>query len=159
MRGVAADAGGGGLMAELAEDVVERLKALCDAGDGLVEDEEFDDAVEQYWAALELLPEPKTHWEAATLILTSIGDAHHLAGEPEAARDALELALSCPGAADNGFVHLRLGQSLLEVGAKDRAAAELERAYRSAGSEIFEDEDPKYLAFLMTRMDAPPDGW
>lgn len=146
-------------MAELADEVFERVKELCAEGDQLLEDEEWDDALEAYFEALELLPEPKTRWEAATLVLTSIADVHYLTGEDADARAMLELALKCPGADGNAFLHLRLGQSLLELGEKDGAADALARAYKGGGEELFEDEDPKYLAFLMTRMEAPPDGW
>ena len=47
--------------------------------------------------------------------------------------------------------HLRLGQALLEQGEQDRAADELIRAYMGGGPELFERDDPKYLAFLSTR--------
>lgn len=146
-------------MADLKEDIQEQIRVLCVEGDGLAETGDLDDALEAYWEAMELLPEPKTRWEAATLILTAIADVHHQAGEHAAARENLELALRCPGSKENAFVHLRLGQSLLELGEKDRAAEQLGLAYEAGGSEIFEDEEPQYFAFLMTRMETPPDGW
>lgn len=144
---------------ELNGDVHERVRELCAEGDALAEEGDHQEAADCYWTALELLPGPKTRWEASTHILVAIGDLNFAAGELEAARESLELARHCPGADGHALLHLRLGQCLLDQGEPDRAAAELARAHALAGSEIFEDEDGRYLAFLMTRVEAPPEGW
>jgi hypothetical protein len=54
---------------------------------------------------------------------------------------------------------MRLGQCQFELGNKERAADELARAYMAEGSEIFKEEDPKYFAFLKTRLKPPASGW
>lgn len=144
---------------ELDGELNERVQALCAEGDGLVEDGHHEEAIDCYWAALELVPEPKTRWEASTHVLVAIADAYFASDDPAAARESLELALHCPGAATHALLHLRLGQCLLDLGVTERAAEELARAHRLAGSEIFEDEDGRYLAFLMNRREAPPEGW
>lgn len=59
----------------------------------------------------------------------------------------------CPGAIGNPFVHLRLGQCQFEIGNLERAAVELTRAYALKGDEMFSGEDPKYLAFLKTKIE------
>ena len=59
--------------------------------------------------------------------------------------------MTCPGGLGNPFLHLRLGQVLLDQGHDDLAADELMRAYMGAGAEIFESEDGRYLRFLGTR--------
>jgi hypothetical protein len=56
-----------------------------------------------------------------------------------------------PGGLGNSFLHLRLGQVLLDLAEPDLAADELMRAYMGAGETIFETQEPKYLAFLRTR--------
>ena len=101
----------------------------------------------------------KTEWAAATWILGAIGDANFFSDDFDAGRDNLSMAMRCPDAVGNPFLHLRLGQCCFEVGEVDRAADELGRAYMGEGKEIFEDEDPKYFEFLMTRMEEPADGW
>jgi hypothetical protein len=105
-----------------------------------------------------LLPEPKTDWEAATWILGAIGDANFLGKDYLAGRENLSMAMHCPDAIGNPFLHLRLGQCQFELGNLDRAADELARAYMGAGDEIFEGAE-KYLAFLKTRLKPPPAGW
>jgi hypothetical protein len=42
---------------------------------------------------------------------------------------------------------------LFQLGELDSAADELMKAYTGEGKEIFEPEDPKYIAFLETRAD------
>jgi tetratricopeptide (TPR) repeat protein len=145
-------------MAELDELTHRRVKALCAKGDRLAEEMQFAEALTTYWSAWDLLPEPKTDWNAATWILAAIGDANFLSGDYVAGRDNLSMAMHCPDAIGNPFFHLRLGQCQFEVGDLDRAADELARAYMAAGSEIFEDE-PKYFEFLKTRLKPPPGGW
>jgi hypothetical protein len=88
---------------------------------------------------------------AATWVLAAIADAAFLGGFLQSARQAIEYGMTCPGAIGNPFMHLRFGQILLDLGERNRAADELMRAYMGAGAEIFERDDPKYLAFLKTR--------
>jgi hypothetical protein len=138
-------------MAELSEDVHTEIQRLCAEGDKQAGLRQFPEAIGSYWAAWDLLPEPKTEWDAATWILAAVGDANFLGGDFEAGRDNLSNAMRCPGAIGNPFLHLRLGQCQFELGALDRAADELIRAYMGASTEVFKSEDPKYLAFLKTK--------
>ena len=137
---------------ELRPDIYRQVKARCAAGDRRCEAEEYAQALSEFENALKLLPPPVERWEAAIWILTAIGDAHYSMGEFEKARAALTGAMRCPGALGNPFIHLRLGESLFELGNHDRAMDELRRAHMEAGPDIFEDEDPKYLAFLKKHM-------
>jgi tetratricopeptide (TPR) repeat protein len=125
-------------------------------GDALAAQRRYPDAVDLYRRAWSLLPEPKEVWSAATWLLVAIADAQFLSLEFASAADTLESAKFCPGAIGNPFVHLRLGQSLLETGNRDRALDELTRAYMGGGREIFEEDDPKYLAALATVLKPPP---
>jgi tetratricopeptide (TPR) repeat protein len=138
-------------MPELSQELLEKIQAHSADGDELAEDGDFDAALEQYWAAFDLLPEPQTEWEAGTWVLAAIGDALFLKGDFEAGRDNLGYAMNFPDALGNPFLHMRLGQCQFELGNLDRAADELMRAYMGAGNEVFADEDRKYLEFLATR--------
>ena len=156
--------GGCNSMAELPDSVTEQIKALSAEGDELAGTEQYADALVKYWAAWELLPEPKTDHGAATWILAAIGDANFLSKDYAAGRDNLSQAMHCPDAIGNPFLHLRLGQCSLELGQLDVAADELARAYMSEGEALFEQDDPKYLTFVKTRLKppakvAPPKPW
>jgi len=139
-------------MTELPDDIYSRIEALCARGDELVEGGEFDAALDRFNDAWQLLPEPKTQWEAATWILAAIGDVHFASEEFAEAHDAFLSAVAAPNGFGNPFIHLRLGQTALELGETREAANELTRAYGLEGDAIFEREDPKYFRFLKTQI-------
>jgi tetratricopeptide (TPR) repeat protein len=145
-------------MPDIPDKLYDEITTLCKEGDTFAEKQDFTAALEQYWDAWDLLPEPQTEWEAATWILAAIGDANFLSGDYAAGRKALANAMHCPDAIGNPFLHLRLGQCLFELGNLDRAADELARAYMGAGETIFKGAD-KYFTFLKTRLKPPPSGW
>lgn len=144
---------------QLPDSTYNQILQLSAEGDALADNQSYAEALTKYWTAWDLLPEPPTHWEAATWLLAAIGDANFLAEDYDAGRDNLSLAMHCPQAIGNPFLHLRLGQCQFELGDLDRAADELTRAYMAEGEPIFDDEDPKYLAFLKTKLEPPPGGF
>ena len=145
-------------MAELRDDIYDKVTSFCQTGDDLAAQGKYAEALAQYWAAWDLLPEPKTDWSAATWILAAIGDANFQSGDFAAGRDNLSTAMHCPEAIGNPFLHLRLGQCQFELGNLDRAADELTRAYMGGGANLFEDAG-RYFDFLKTKLKPPPGGW
>lgn len=137
---------------ELDDATHEQITDLCEEGNTLAETGELAGALSVYKRALELVPKPLTDWEAATWILTALGDVYFHLGKFEEARNSLLQALLCPDAVGNPFIHLRLGQSQLQLGEVDRAKDELARAYMGGGDEIFEGEDPVYLEYIKKRL-------
>jgi len=83
-------------MPALDDETYDAIQDLCAQGDELAEKSKFAEALTKYEAAWDLLPEPKTQWEAATWILGAIGDACFLSDDFAAGRDKLELAMKCP---------------------------------------------------------------
>ncbi len=146
-------------MNELTTAIHEKVKYLCAEGDSLAEENRFAQALEIYWQAFDLIPEPKTNWEATTWVLVAIGDTNFLNNDFQAGRDNLSNAMHCPNAIGNPFIHLRLGQCQLELGNHEEATDELIRAYMGNGSEVFKGEDPKYYEYLKNSVSAPPNGW
>lgn len=136
---------------ELPSTVYDAIKHFCADGDALASAGRHEEAIGEYNRAWEIVHEPKSQWNASTWILAAIGDAAFLANYKTSAKDALEYAMICPDALGNPFLHLRLGQVLLDLGEHDRAADELMRAYMGAGADLFSAEDERYLAFLRTR--------
>ena len=53
-------------MEELPDEVHAKIQELCARGDELAQSSQLAEALKSYWAAWDLLPEPKTNWEAAT---------------------------------------------------------------------------------------------
>jgi tetratricopeptide (TPR) repeat protein len=144
---------------KLSSTVSKQLDSLCAQGDRLADQRDYPAAIKSYWAAWDLLPEPKTNWEASTWILAAVGDANFLSADFVAGRKNLASAMHCPGAIGNPFLHLRLGQCQFELGDLDLAADNLARAYLSEGKRVFKDDDPKYLAFIKSKLIAPEGGW
>ncbi|WP_434989647.1 tetratricopeptide repeat protein [Xanthomonas melonis] len=136
---------------ELDPQLYEDLKVFAASGDRLAAQGDFEKAIAEYNKAWKLLPEPKNNWEAATWLLAAIADACFLAGFTKSAYEALEYAMTCPGAIGNPFLHLRYGQVLFDSGEFDAAADELMRAYMGDGLEIFSAENDKYINFLKER--------
>ena len=129
----------------------ERILALCEAGDRHAEAGRPGSALGQYADAWALIPHPKERWRLSTKVISAIADSWFQAGKYDEVLRALEFGMNCPDAVGNPFLHLRLGQALLEQGQEVRAEIELGRAYEAHGEAIFAHEDPKYLAFLTAR--------
>lgn len=135
-------------MSEIDESTYQAIVDLCEKGDVFVDDENYDKAIQVFKEAAKLIPKPVQKWEAATWILTSIGETYFFMEDYGSALKYLTDVMHCPDAIGNPLIHMRLGQVHFELGNEDSAKDELARAYMGEGEEIFEDEDPKYLNFL-----------
>ncbi|WP_239000365.1 tetratricopeptide repeat protein [Hyunsoonleella ulvae] len=138
---------------ELDDKTYSKIEKLSKKGDKYVEIGNYKKALEKYWEAYNLIPEPKTEWETTTWLLVAIGDANFLSSDFKDGADNFRSAMNCPGGIGNPFLHLRLGQCQYENGNLQKAADELTKAYAMAGEEIFEDEDSKYFEFLKTKIE------
>jgi hypothetical protein len=127
------------------------IQRLCALGDSLAKRDQHREALTQYNKAWELIPSPRNDWEASTWILAAIADSCFYLGEFAPAQQALDYAMTCPGAVGNPFLHLRRGQVLFEFGEMDSSADELMRAYMGGGPELFAPEEPKYLLHLKSK--------
>jgi tetratricopeptide (TPR) repeat protein len=143
-------------MDQLPKDLSELVDGLCKRGDQFAEMEQYDDAIEKYGEAWDILPAPRSQWPAATWILVSAADAHFRLKEYDAGADLLLDALDYPNGDANPFLLLRLGQCLFELNQLDDAADALEEAFRLGGDSLFADEDPKYLSFVKTQLQIMP---
>jgi len=143
----------------LDKSIYDKIKLLCADGDGLMERNEFQQALTKYNAALKLVPDPFAMWEAATWIFVAIGDAHFQSGNMNDAYTAFCKATNCPNGIGNPFIHLRLGEIQFELGNGILAADELARAYMSGGSKIFAGEPEKYFDLVNQKLKEPPNGW
>lgn len=138
------------------ETKFERQKSIADK---LASQKKFSEAITEYWRAYDMLPNPKQNFLQATSVLAAIGEANFTAGDYEACRDNLSVAMHSPGAIGTPSIHLRLGACQYELGNMARAADELARAYIPVGKSVFREGDQKYLAFVKTKLLPPPGGW
>jgi len=133
---------------ELNDSLYKQIVELSEQGDILVENGDFNNAVNKYQMALELLPGSKYEWEAATWLYTALGDTYYLMEHYEEALQYLKETLKCPEGNDNPFVLLRMGEVLFEVNNIVGAKEYLLRAFILEGKEIFEGEPEKYINLI-----------
>lgn len=138
---------------ELPAGVYEQIEALSEAGNELADADDFDGAIAKFSEALQLLPAPAQDWEASTWLYASMGDMYYFKADYQAAANHFYDALNGPDAQANGFVHLRLGESLFELNQLDQAVEYLLRAYMLEGADIFAEEDSRYFDFLKKRVE------
>lgn len=136
-----------------------KVEAIKSGADKLVVQKKYPEAIREYWRAYDLLPQPEKNWKETATLLVAIGEANYLAGNYEACRDNLAVAMHSPGAFGTPTVHLRLGACQYELGNMTRAADDLARAYIPAGKSIFQERDQKYLVFVKSKLSPPPGGW
>jgi len=137
-------------MMKLSENIQDRLDDLSVQGNELCDASKFDEAIQKWRGAMELLPEPRTDWEAYTWLSASIGDAQYHLGQFDAARDSFYDALNGSGGVANPFIYYRLGQSLVRLGDESRGLKNLLKAYMLDGEQIFfaDDDGEEYLKKL-----------
>lgn len=133
---------------KLDDELYEEILSICSNGDNLVENFMYDEAIEMYSRALNLVPEPRNNWEASTWIYTALGDVYYIKKDFEKAKNYLFNAMNCPDGIVNPFILLRLGQSLFELNEFNNAKNYLMKAYMLDGYSIFYDEDDKYFNII-----------
>jgi tetratricopeptide (TPR) repeat protein len=134
----------------LSPEISAQLDALAEEGNAWSDAGNHEAAIKKWSEALDLIPEPKTDWEASTWLYASIGDAYYAQGKFEDARATFFDALNCPDANENPFIPYRLGQSQIRLGNEEKGVEHLLRAYMLDGEDIFssEDEGAEFLDIL-----------
>jgi tetratricopeptide (TPR) repeat protein len=126
-----------------------RINSLVEKGENFFDEQDYDRAIECFMTAYDLLPAPKESWDEGIQLLAGVGDSLFMQGNAQEAYGYFSEAQKCPGGTGNPFIWLRLGQCLYDMGGRKEAILDaLMSAYMLEGSEIFSDEDPKYLKFL-----------
>lgn len=127
---------------------------FCREGLQLADSGQYEEAVANYFAAWELLAEPREGKDTAAWILSAIGDVLYRCRGFTLALDCFERAVRCPGGVHNPFVQMRLGQIYLHLGQHGRAREALALALQSGGSAVFRREDPRWLEWLKNPKDS-----
>ena len=133
---------------ELNDLVYKKIVKLSEQGDELADNFKYDKAILKYEQALNLLPKPIYNWEAATWLLTALGDGYYLNDKYETSLNYFLEAEKCPDGLDNPFIYVRIGECFYELNNFKQAQDYLIRAYMLDGEEVFSDADPKYLNYI-----------
>jgi len=138
---------------ELEDNVYNQVVSLAEEGDDFAENEIFGSAISKYNEALDLLPEPKTDWEAATWLYIALGDALFSEKDFDAALIAYEKALISPDGTVNPYIWFCLGEVFYESGNIEKAKTHFMSAYVLDGEEIFKDTKPVYISLIRDEID------
>lgn len=133
---------------ELSDKLYNQILKLCETGDVLADNGNYNAATEKYQSALELLPEPKIVWEASTWIYAALGDTCYLNEQYQEALEYMFETLKCPDGLENPFVLLRIGECCFQIEDIIKAREYLLRAYMYDGEDIFDGEDEKYFEMI-----------
>jgi tetratricopeptide (TPR) repeat protein len=101
---------------EIEKKTYNLILKLCKKGDDLAQKLNFKGAIELYNNALDLIPDPKTDWEASTWIYSALGDACFYQNDFKKACNYFFDATNCPDGYNNPFILLRIGQCQIEMG-------------------------------------------
>lgn len=129
---------------EMEDSIYNRVVSISNDAEKLLDVGKEKEAIEYFKKAYELIPKPKTDWEAGTWILTAIGDTYFSLGIFEKALEYLKNAEIHPNGIESEFLLLRIGQTYFEVGDMKNAKEYLLRVYMLSGEEIFIEEEDKY---------------
>ncbi len=133
---------------ELSDKIHDKITALSDEGDLLLENEKVDEALEKFQEALMLVPSPKSDWEASLWLYAAIGDSFFMKEDFEKTLGAFKDAYNCPEAVHNPYINLKIGESYFELEDFEKAKEFLLRAYMLEGKNIFEDEKEEYFLLI-----------
>ena len=93
---------------ELGDEVFDKIEVLCDKGDAYLEREKYRSALQKYWKAFNLLPEPQTQYPAGTWLLTVIGDVNFIVKNYKEGVKNLSAAKKFPEGNGNPFIHFSI---------------------------------------------------
>lgn len=131
---------------ELSDELYAEITKHSDIGEHYFEDGKYRKALEEYKKAFELIPEPKTDWEASVWTLAAIGDSHYMLREFVSALEIFEQLMNEYHEENNPFARVRYGECLYETGNTEAAREHLQAAFDMEGEEIFDND--KYLKFI-----------
>lgn len=129
------------------------INKLSQEGNAFMDDDKFEAAIEKWDQALDLLPSPRSEWEAFMWLSASIGDAHFQQRQYIPALNCFQDALNAPGGIENPFIHYRIGQCQIALGNSDSGIESLLKSYMIDGDDIFtaEDDGPELLNLLKSK--------
>jgi len=129
-----------------AEQVIDKdqIKQLCGEAYKAYDQLDHKGALRVFYQAWLKLPKPQHDHLESSWVLTGIGDCYFKLRQFQQAIEALSSALHCPSGDQSAFIHLRLGQCLLDIGETGSARRSLFKAFQLGGLKAFEQEPPKY---------------
>jgi len=123
----------------------EQIKQLCGEAYKAYDQQDHKTALRVFYQAWLKLPKPQHDHLESSWVLAGIGDCYFKLRQFQQAIEALSSALHCPSGDQSAFIHLRLGQCLLDIGETGSARRSIFKAYQLGGQKAFEQESLKYI--------------
>ena len=120
------------------------IESILEKADKQLDYSSYKKAETLYRKALEMLPAPQVEQEQYLEIMAAIGDTLIWQNRLREATKFFTKTMNHPGAEENGYLHLRLGQLAYERKELEVATVELKRALELGGDELFADEYRDY---------------
>ncbi len=130
---------------ELDQNISDNIRRCCQLGYEHYDRADNKAALRHFYKAWTLLPKPQSQWQEAGWVLTAMGDCYFAKADFSNGIESLRSALHCPKAANNPFIHMRLGQCLFEAGQLQEARHHLQHALEHDGKSLLAQQDQKYL--------------
>lgn len=129
----------------------DKIEELSKEGNAAIEEDDLDYALECFENALELIPDPKEIFSAATWLYAGMGEVYFLSYDYEQSLEVFQKALQSCGGEENPYISYMLGASYYELGQTDTAKTYLQKAYDMAGEHIFKGDGEKYLKLVIIK--------
>jgi len=123
----------------------ERIKQLCGEAYKAYDQQDHKTALRVFYQAWLKLPKPQHDHLESSWVLAGIGDCYFKLRQFQQAIEALSSALHCPSGDQSAFIHLRLGQCLLDIGETGSARRSIYKAFQLGGQKTFEHESQRYI--------------
>ncbi len=126
----------------------DQIVAIVEQGNRSHEDHKWDQALDKYTEAWELLPEPIAHWDLTEWIASCKVSVYMDRQDYQQAREWALLALEA--VKDNPrhtSARINVGITCYETGDTSEAYTWFEQAYQFGGTRAFQGFDRKYLQF------------
>jgi len=127
-----------------------KIDALYDKMCLAYEDEDYNKSKEYLLEAWNLLPNPKTIYEYSYSIVEALCDIYSILEDKENAFKWLDVFIDCyPEKYDYGDREFVIGRTYYEFDDFEKAYENFQIAFRKSDGRAFNEEDNKYLKFLM----------
>lgn len=141
-------------MKELAEEnqkLEEAIVSIVEKGNELHDGKSYEEALDEYNKAWELLPEPKLEWEIACWIASCIYSVYFdMAAFPKS-KEWAEVALQTRGSDIDTAPLINLGMVCYELAQYDESYKYFDDAYSYGKAHAFKERPKKYLDFYLSK--------
>lgn len=138
-------------LSEENEKLEETIVSAVEKGNELHDSKSYEEALDEYNKAWEMLPEPKLGWEIASWIAACIYSAYFDMTSFTKAKEWAEVALQTRSSDIDTSPLIDLGMVCYELGQYDESYKYFDDAYIYGKARAFKERPKKYLDFYLAK--------